>query len=71
MSADLKVVPLNPPDRRGGTVSNALERAAARGLTDVLVIGYDEDGDLVYVSSAMTSAEALWMVERARKRILD
>lgn len=46
---------------------SALEFCRADNLQDVLVIGYDADGDLVVRSSRMTRAEAVFMVEKARE----
>jgi len=69
MSSELNVVQLPPPSR-GNTVENLLSRAEDRALTDGLVLGYDGDGDFVYLSSAMTRAEALYLVELARNRIM-
>jgi hypothetical protein len=69
MTPELNVVPLPAPER-GNTVENLLGRAADRKLTDALVLGYDADGDFIYLSSAMTRAEALYLVEMARNRIM-
>ncbi len=35
-------------------------------LTDVLIVGYDADGDLFVRSSKMTCAEALFLLEKAK-----
>jgi hypothetical protein len=43
----------------------ALNSALKADLTDVMVIGYDQDGDLFVRSSRMTRAEGLFMVKRA------
>lgn len=40
-------------------------------LTDVLIIGYDTDGDFFTRSSHMTRAEALWLLEKAREWVLN
>jgi hypothetical protein len=65
----MNVVSLPAPER-GSTVEDLLSRAVDRDLTDALVLGYDTDGDFVYLSSAMTRAEALYLVELARNRIM-
>ncbi len=44
----------------------ALASAQQIELTDVLVIGYDIDGDLFVRSSNMTCAEALFLLEKAK-----
>ena len=49
------------------TPEQALGHAMIRGLTDVLICGYDEDHDLVVLSSKMTRAEGLYMTEKAKE----
>jgi hypothetical protein len=39
--------------------------------TDTLVLGYDEDGELIVRSSRMSRAEALFMLEKARDWVMD
>lgn len=45
----------------------ALNSALQADLTDVMIIGYDPDGDLFIRSSRMTRAEGLFMTEKARE----
>ena len=49
------------------TAEQALQSALQLSLTDVLVIGYDVDGDLVVRSSKLTRAEGLFMVKKAEE----
>lgn len=49
------------------TAEQALASALKAGLTDVIVLGYDEDGDLFVRSSKMTRAEGLFMVKKAEQ----
>jgi hypothetical protein len=49
------------------TPEQALHSALKANLTDVMVLGYDEDGELFVRSSKMTRAEGLFMTERARE----
>lgn len=35
-------------------------------LTDVLIVGYDDDGDLFVRSSRMDRKDALWMAEQLK-----
>ena len=44
---------------------SALDRCKEGKLADVLIVGYDEDGDLFVRSSKMTRAEGLFMVKKA------
>lgn len=49
------------------TAEQALHSALKADLTDVMIIGYDEDGELFVRSSKLTRAEGLFMVEKARE----
>lgn len=46
-------------------VEQALQSALQMDLTDVIVIGYDKDGDLFIRSSRMTCAEGAFMAQKA------
>lgn len=47
-------------------VDEAFSVAMRNNLTDVIIIGYGDDGDLVINSSHMTRAEALFMLEKSK-----
>ena len=49
------------------TPEQALASALKADLTDVIVLGYDQDGDLFVRSSKMTRAEGLFMVKKAEQ----
>ena len=53
------------------TVGQALDSAQSAGLTECIVIGYGESGDLVVRSSGMTRRDALWILEQARLHTLE
>lgn len=48
-------------------LKSALDMCENGRLADVLIIGYDEDGDLFVRSSKMTRAEGLFMVKKAEE----
>lgn len=52
-----------PPDR-------LLERAIGE-LDEVIIIGYDKDGDFYFASSKASGPEALWTLAMAQKKILE
>ena len=62
---NMKVIEL--PASVNFTPEQALHHALQRDLTDVLICGYDEDRDLVVLSSKMTRAEGLFMTEKAKE----
>lgn len=45
---------------------SALKFSKDTGLQDVLIVGYDVDGDLFVRSSRMDRKDALWMAEQLR-----
>ncbi len=49
------------------TAEQALQSALQMELTDVMVIGYDFEGELFVRSSKMTRAEGLFMAEKAKQ----
>jgi hypothetical protein len=40
-------------------------------LTDILMVGYDTDGELFVRSSHMSRAEAMWLLEKAKDWTLN
>lgn len=53
------------------TVEQALASAEAANLRDVLICGYDEDGDFIVRSSRMDRKDALWLAEMMKRHALD
>jgi hypothetical protein len=51
------------------TVEQAL--GCAKDLQDVLILGHDQEGNLVILSSKISNAETIWLIEVAKKQILD
>lgn len=47
-----------------------LAGALEDGMTEVVIIGYDKDGDEVFRSSLADGADALWHLERAKLKLL-
>jgi len=46
-------------------LQSALVDAETKHLADVLIVGYDEDGDLYIRSSKLTCAQAFFMANKA------
>lgn len=69
MTEDEKVV-VFPQHHRNMTVSQALGAVALLGLTEVFIIGYDQDENLVLKSSNMLNKDALWMIEAAKLELM-
>jgi hypothetical protein len=47
-----------------------LERAKGE-LETAIVIGFDKDGEEYFASSVADGAQALWILERAKKALLE
>ena len=52
-----------PPDR-------VLEKAA-RDCEIAVVIGWDKEGQFYFASSVADGGEVLWLIEQAKKRLLE
>lgn len=61
----------NLPLSNSYNTEQALDRAKAMGFSYALIIGYDEHGVMMAISSKMTKAEALWLIENYRQWILN
>ena len=50
---------------------NVMLAAAMRGsLTEVVIVGWDADGDLFFSSSVADGADCLWLLEKAKLALL-
>lgn len=48
-----------------------LAEASKAGLTSVMVIGYDADGDEYFASSIADGGTCLWLTERMKKHLIE
>jgi len=62
---------INFPASTNLNVDQALASAAQLNMTDVLIIGYGEDGLLKIRSSKMDRKNALWLIESAKREVLS
>lgn len=69
--SDDNVVELNNITKLKIPAKRVLKAAKKAGLTDVVIIGYDADGDEYFASSEPSGPEVMWMMERAKKKLLD
>lgn len=47
-----------------------LDNAQIARLTSVVVVGYDEEGEEYFASSIADGGSVLWLLERAKKKLL-
>ncbi|MBP27854.1 MAG: hypothetical protein CMH16_00805 [Methylobacterium sp.] len=48
-----------------------LHQAGLAGLTQVVVVGVDPDGALYFAGSEAKFADVLWLIELAKKQLLE
>lgn len=70
MSDDV-VVPFTGITTVDHTPEHTLGAAAKAGLTTVVVIGFENDGDLWFSGSQSDAYQTLWLLELARKRLME
>lgn len=59
------------PRPQGPTVEQVLHAAIEYGLDQVFVLGYAEDGEFYSAINFDDGGEALWLLELAKKRIME
>lgn len=64
-----KIVELAPRDNR--TVKTTLKQAANTNFVECLVIGIDDEGEFVFLSSGMSNRDGLWLAEKAKRWIME
>ena len=40
-------------------------------FSDVMITGYDKDGNFISLSSSMSRKDALWIIKEAEKNVMD
>jgi hypothetical protein len=68
MSADVVYFP--GPSRLDTPVGRVMEAAVEASLTEIVVIGFDEDGDFYFASSKADGGDVLWLLERAKHKLM-
>jgi len=48
-----------------------LNAAIEKGLSQAVVIGYDEDGEFYFSSSLADGGDVIWLLEMAKKKLLE
>lgn len=51
-------------------VEKILKRAEEAGLTEIVILGYDADGDEFFSSSLADGGSVLWHLERAKHHLM-
>ena len=45
------------------TVESTLETSKELGMTEIVILGYDKDGDFVLKTSSMQRKDTLWLLQ--------
>lgn len=64
------VVEFNGVTKLDIPADRVLSSAQAAGLADVVVLGYDADGEFRFFGSYAAGPETLWLLELAKVRLL-
>lgn len=48
-----------------------LRKALEGGVTNVVIIGYDPEGEFWFASSDADGGDVLWLLELAKRKLLD
>lgn len=64
-----KVIPF--PATNTMNVGQALDHQRQDDLQEVLILGFDKNGEFVLRSSRMNKKDGLWLIELARNHILN
>lgn len=64
------VVELAVATRLDIPVERCLRHAAERGLTEVVIVGFDSDGKLFFSASKADAGSVLYQLEAARHRLM-
>lgn len=65
-----KVIPLNNVTRLDLPVDQVLEGTIGK-LEDIIVLGYDKNGEEYFASSLADGADVLWLLERCKIKLLE
>ena len=65
------VIPLGNVTKLDLPTDRVLEQARGHCSDGVIVIGYDDDGDLYFASSIADGGDVLWLMEQCKLALLE
>lgn len=65
------VVLLNTVTTLDIPVERVLDGAKKAELQDIIIIGYDKEGEFCFASDKSDGGNALWLLETAKKQLLE
>lgn len=69
--SDEKVIDWGGVTRLETPPTKILATAAGKNLSEVVVVGYDKDGDFYFASSKADGPSVLWALEKAKIKLLE
>ena len=66
-----EVVIMPGPTRLNIPAERVLEAAAKAEITDVVILGYDAEGNEYFASSLADGGTVLWLLERLKLKLLQ
>lgn len=68
---DEKVVPFTGVTRLDTPPEKVLNAALEAGLGQVVIVGFDKEGDFYFASSQADGGDTLWLIALAQKKLLE
>jgi len=65
------IIPLGNITKLDIPTDRVLEQCKGRCSDGVVVIGFDDDGDLYFASSIADGGSVIWLLEQAKKKLLE
>lgn len=69
--APAEIIIANIPTRLDLPCERILNHALDTGLESVVVMGWDKDGEFYFAHSSADGGEVLWLIEGAKRALLD
>ncbi len=71
LESEGNVVVASMVSRLDSAPERILHQAGQAGLTEAVVLGFDADGEFYFASSKANGADVLWLLEQAKRRLLE
>jgi len=66
-----KIITFDGVTRLDIPASRVLEQALEAEIETAVIVGWDKDGEFYFASSVAGGADVVWLMEKAKKRLLE
>lgn len=66
-----KIIPIGCVTKLDLPADQVLEQATGRGLTGVVILGWNDDGSEYFASSIADGGTVLWLMEKLKKKLME